>query len=62
MAERAFIERPKCDQNPSCPARRVCPQGAIVQESGAFVVRQERCTGCGICMRVCARGAINLDQ
>jgi Fe-S-cluster-containing hydrogenase component 2 len=61
------IENDSCDRAPGCPARRVCPRGAIVPiEGGAYPgangyhVLEERCTGCGVCARVCAGGAVTL--
>lgn len=59
------IENDSCDRSPGCPARRVCPRGAIVPVPGGpypgskgYTVLQERCTGCGVCARVCAGGAV----
>ncbi len=55
-----------CDRSPGCPARRACPQGAIVPvEGGAYpggagyTVIEERCTGCGACMRACPARAVS---
>jgi Fe-S-cluster-containing hydrogenase component 2 len=48
----------RCDNSPFCPARRACPKGAIVPNGIAFKVVEEKCTGCGACMRVCPMGAI----
>lgn len=59
------IENAMCDRSPGCPSRRVCPRGAIVPVQGGaypgangYTVIEERCTGCGICARVCAGGAV----
>ncbi len=62
------IDPVSCDRSPACPARRICPNGAIVPVSGGarpgdsgYIVVEERCTGCGICMRACPRGAVRLS-
>lgn len=54
-----------CDRSPACPARRVCPNGAIVPRIGGphpgydgYEVDASRCSGCGICARVCPTGAV----
>ncbi len=61
------IDNTRCDRSPGCPSRRVCPQGAIVPVDGGtypgsngYRVIEDRCTGCGICARVCAGGAVTL--
>jgi len=62
------IENSACDRSPGCPARQVCPKGAIVPVSGGgypgangYTVIEERCSGCGVCARVCAGGAVCLS-
>lgn len=52
------IDQSRCDRSPACPARRSCPVGAIVATQNGYVVREELCTGCGACMRVCPMRAI----
>jgi Fe-S-cluster-containing hydrogenase component 2 len=56
-----------CDRSPGCPSRRVCPKGAIVPVPGGkypgangYTVLEEKCTSCGVCMRVCAGGAVQM--
>jgi Fe-S-cluster-containing hydrogenase component 2 len=63
----AAIENNSCDRSPGCPARRVCPRGAIVPIGGGrypgdngYTVIEDKCTGCGVCARVCAGGAVRL--
>lgn len=64
----ARIDNARCDRSPGCPARRVCPRGAIVPVPGGrypgangYTVIEERCTGCGACVRVCGGGAIEMS-
>jgi len=61
------IDNHSCDRSPGCPARSVCPRGAIVPVDGGlypgangYTVLQEKCTGCGVCARVCAGGAVRI--
>jgi Fe-S-cluster-containing hydrogenase component 2 len=62
------IDNRSCDRSPGCPARRVCPFGAIVPVAGGpypgangYTVDDDRCAGCGDCVRVCAGGAVRLS-
>ena len=49
----------RCPQNHSCPSVNVCPFGALTQEGfNAPIVNEEKCTGCGKCVRFCPRGAL----
>lgn len=61
------IEVASCDRSPGCPARRVCPKGAIIPVAGGpypgangYTVIDDKCAGCGVCARVCAGGAVRL--
>ena len=65
----AVIDKDLCDRAPGCPARRVCPRGAIVPIPGGaypssegYTVQTERCTGCGVCVRVCPTGAVRMES
>ena len=58
----AVIDKDLCDRAPGCPARRVCPRGAIVPGSEGYTVQTERCTGCGVCVRVCPTGAVRMES
>jgi Fe-S-cluster-containing hydrogenase component 2 len=53
------IDQSRCDRRPGCPARQVCPQGAIIPDEQGYTVLEERCTGCGVCMRVCPLNAVS---
>lgn len=55
------IDLPRCDASPFCPARRVCPNGAVGPVPGGYTVDAEKCTGCGVCIRVCPTGAVRLS-
>jgi len=55
----AAIEQNRCDRSPGCPARRSCPEGAIVPRDGGYEVLEDKCTGCGICARVCPMNAVS---
>ena len=52
------ISETLCDNSPFCPARRACPTGAIVRNGIVYKVVEDKCTGCGACMRMCPMGAI----
>lgn len=59
------IDARSCDRSPGCPSRRVCPKGAIVPIEGGpypgangYRVIEDKCAGCGVCVRVCAGGAV----
>jgi Fe-S-cluster-containing hydrogenase component 2 len=63
-----YIENRSCDRSPGCPARRICPQGAIVPMAGGaypgangYIVEEDKCAGCGLCVRVCPGGAVRLS-
>ncbi|MRS12898.1 MAG: 4Fe-4S ferredoxin [Actinobacteria bacterium] len=63
----ATIDESVCDRSPRCPARRVCPRGAIVPigggtRSGAkgYEIDRQRCTGCAVCMLHCPGGAVRV--
>ncbi len=62
--KKAYVDPNICDRSPMCPAKRICPIGAITQESKGFfstgpaIVDEEKCIGCGKCIQVCPRRAI----
>jgi Fe-S-cluster-containing hydrogenase component 2 len=53
------INQRRCDRQPGCPARRACPQAAIVPDDGGYIVIEDKCTGCGVCTRVCPMNAVS---
>jgi len=36
----------------------MCPEGAIFEAKRQFVIRKDRCNGCGICVPYCPARAI----
>ncbi|HET6351414.1 MAG TPA: 4Fe-4S ferredoxin [Coriobacteriia bacterium] len=61
------IDTARCDRSPGCPSRRICPTGAIVPIDGGaypgangYTVIEEKCSGCAVCVRVCAGGACRI--
>lgn len=70
IGRKAVINKEGCDGNPHCPAMRSCPVGAITvkETTGSFIfkrvvleVDEHKCTGCGKCVRSCARQIITLS-
>ena len=45
----------RCPKNHVCPIIRVCPAGAISQETiyHAPVIDKDKCTNCGKCVKFC---------
>lgn len=67
---KARIKTELCDGNPWCPSMRSCPAGAItVKESRGFAifkkvtlqVEEDKCTGCGKCVKYCAHKAVKIS-
>lgn len=53
------IDERRCPQNHPCPARRICPVGAITQNGFDLpVVDEEKCIKCKKCVMYCPMGAI----
>jgi len=52
-----------CRQCEEAPCIKVCPFGALSRspDTGALVVDEERCRGCGQCQEACPHGGISLD-
>ncbi|MEG1896132.1 MAG: 4Fe-4S binding protein [Oscillospiraceae bacterium] len=52
----------KCPQNHPCPAVKVCPVGALVQEGfKAPTVVEDKCISCGKCSNFCPKKALVLE-
>lgn len=57
MAIRVVTAR--CPQNHPCPAVRVCPVNALIQQGmAAPTVNAETCIECNKCTRYCPTGAL----
>ncbi len=56
------VEVSCCPQNHACPAVRVCPVGALVQEGFQAPKVEETCVGCGQCVAVCPKGALHFEK
>ena len=57
----AYVQAAYCPQNHPCPSVRICPLGALIQNGyDAPLVDEEKCTGCGKCIRFCPTGAIQI--
>lgn len=53
------VEVSRCPQNHPCPSVNICPVGALKQNGfAAPTVDNEKCTGCGKCVRFCPMGAL----
>jgi ferredoxin len=49
----------RCPQNHPCPAVKVCPVGALVQQGfAAPTVNPEKCIDCNKCVQFCPMGAL----
>ena len=55
------IDLKRCDNSPFCPAKRVCPNGAIKPVLGGYATDENKCSGCGVCIRVCPMGAVHFS-
>ena len=54
------FDQKMCDLNPYCPAAKSCPSGALYVDRRTYrpVFNAELCTGCGVCVSKCLRGAV----
>jgi ferredoxin len=56
------IEKNLCPENHRCPAVRVCPVDALIQEGVlAPVVDADKCIDCGDCAQTCPTGALIME-
>lgn len=60
MKNIAKLNLDRCPQNHKCPSLRVCPVGALTQDTpySAPVIHKELCIGCGRCAMACPRKAL----
>lgn len=58
----AEIHSNRCPRNHRCPCVGICPAGAVSQKGfDAPEIDDTKCTGCGLCMRMCPYGVFSLD-
>ncbi|WAM34629.1 4Fe-4S binding protein [Caldicellulosiruptor morganii] len=65
--KKAVLDKNLCDRSPFCPASRSCRFDAIKRKVYGFFdveieIDKEKCTGCGVCVRYCPQGAIELVE
>lgn len=60
VKEEEFVMPIQCRHCEDAPCANSCPIGAIVQENGSIVVKENVCVGCKTCMIACPVGAIDL--
>ena len=57
------IIRERCPQNHKCPAVKVCPVGALLQEGfSAPTINYDKCIKCGKCSNFCPKMALVLIE
>lgn len=59
------LDKARCDSKPFCPAKGMCPEGAIEFKRTGFifgdiVINDRKCIGCGRCVSVCPHGALSI--
>jgi len=65
--KKAVLDITRCDRSPFCPAKRVCPTGAIIQVEKGFTPKatikiiNSKCIGCSKCVVACGLGAISMQ-
>ena len=54
------FDQKMCDLNPYCPATKACPSGALHIDRKTYRPSFDaaKCTGCGVCLSKCPRGAV----
>lgn len=53
------IDPKKCPQNHQCPMIKICPVGAITQNSTELpIIDDNLCTECGKCVKLCPLMAV----
>ena len=54
------INQDECIQCGACQSE--CPEEAIVEKDGTYVILDDKCKDCGACADVCPTGAITLAK
>ncbi|MDW7684095.1 MAG: 4Fe-4S binding protein [Bacillota bacterium] len=52
------INQQRCDRAAGCRVRQECPIGAVSEIDGELYINMDVCRGCGLCVKVCPRGAV----
>ncbi len=58
MSNKYAINQDRCDRSPGCLVRRECPVKAIQEIDGQYYIDTGSCRGCGLCVGVCPKGAV----
>jgi MinD superfamily P-loop ATPase len=58
MMKKFAINQNLCDRSPGCRVKQECPSNAIVELDGNFYINMDVCRGCGQCVKVCPRQAV----
>jgi pyruvate ferredoxin oxidoreductase delta subunit len=48
----------RCDRSAGCRVKAECPSQAIVEMDGNYYINMDACRGCGLCVKVCPRQAV----
>lgn len=56
------INQERCDRSPGCLVRRECPAKAVMEVDGNYYIDMGTCCGCGLCVGICPRGAVEESQ
>lgn len=59
LKNQVLYDKKKCK---SCGACLACPEGAVYEENGFFLINQKLCNGCGVCAAVCRYGAKSMTN
>lgn len=64
MAKVAYIDPYVCDGDLVCMPKKACIANAILHDKvkRLYSVEENKCTGCGVCIRYCPHGAIVMKK
>jgi Fe-S-cluster-containing hydrogenase component 2 len=58
--EALYVDQSLCDRSAGCSAIKTCPNGAMSQFEGNYVIENNLCLRCKKCVRACPRQAIKV--